>query len=130
VFSVLALYGAFGNAAVHAFHLRPLAAAFGALPPALLIEWALVRPLWNMLFRLHGSASSPLEQLILTEAEAVLPFRNGRGMIKTVRDGRSVQLSARLRKGQETLPVRVGDRLVIEDVDPARERVTVSIPEA
>ena len=127
VFSVLALYGAFGNAGIHAFRLPLLAAAFGAALPALLVEWTLVRPLWKVLFRLQAEASSPLEQLILTEAQAVLPFRNGRGMISTVRDGRRVQLAARLREDQQALPVKVGDRLLIEDVDAARERVTVSI---
>jgi hypothetical protein len=127
VFSVLALYGAFGNAAVHAFHLAPALAALAAALPALLVEWALVRPLWRMLFRFQASESSPLEQLALTEGEAVVPFRNGRGIISTVRDGRRVQLSASLRPDQQALPVRVGDRLLIEEVDAAHERVTVSI---
>jgi hypothetical protein len=127
LFSVLALYGAFGNAGVHAFHLAPGLAALAAALPALLVEWALVRPLWRMLFRFQGSESSPLEQLALTEAEAVVPFRNGRGIVSTVRDGRRVQLSACLRSDQQALPVRVGDRLLIEEVDAAQERVTVSI---
>jgi hypothetical protein len=127
VFSVLALYGAFGNAAVHAFHLAPGLAALVAALPAVFVEWALVRPLWRMLFRFQASESSPLEQLALTEAEAVVPFRNGRGIVSTVRDGRRVQLSAVLRSDHQALPVRVGDRLLIEDVDAARERVTVSI---
>lgn len=127
VFSVLALYGAFGNAGVHAFHLTPALAALAAALPALLVEWLLVRPLWRMLFRFQAKESSPLEQLTLTEAEAVVPFRNGRGIVSTVRDGRRVQLSACLRSDQRALPVRVGDRLLIEEVDAARERVTVSI---
>jgi hypothetical protein len=127
VFSVLALYGAFGNAGVHAFHLAPGLSALAAALPALLVEWTLVRPLWKMLFRLQASESSPLEQLALTEAEAVVPFRNGRGIVSTVRDGRRVQLSACLRPDQQALPVRVGDRLLIEEVDAAHERVTVSI---
>jgi hypothetical protein len=127
VFSVLALYGAFGNAAVHAFHLAGSLAALLALLPALLVEWALVRPLWRLLFRFQGSESTPLEQLALMEAEAVVPFRNGRGIVSTIRDGRRVQLSACLRSDQLALPIRVGDRLLIEDVDAAQERVTVSV---
>ena len=127
VFSVLALYGAFGNAGVHAFHLALPLAALAAALPALLVEWTLVRPLWRMLFRLQASESSPLEQLALSEAEAVVPFRNGRGIVSTVRDGRRVQLSACLRSDQIAVPVRVGDRLLIEEVDAARERVTVSV---
>jgi len=127
VFSVLALYGAFGNAGVHAFHLALPLAALAAAVPALLVEWTLVRPLWRLLFRFQASESSPLEQLVLTEAEAVVPFRNGRGIVSTVRDGRRVQLSACLRADQQAVPVRVGERLLIEDVDAAHERVTVSV---
>ncbi len=127
VFSLLALYGAFGNAGVHALHLSFALAALSAVPPTLLVEWFLVRPLWNALFRVQGAACSPLEQLVLSEAHAVVPFRNGRGMVSTVRDGRRVQLAACLRKDQESVPVKVGDRLLIEDVDAAKERVTVSV---
>ncbi len=127
VFSVLALYGAFGNAGVHAFHLSFVVAALASALPALLVERLLVRPLWNLVFRLEAPACSPLEQLTLSEAEAVTPFRNGRGMVSTVRDGRRVQLVATLRDDQRTQPVKVGSRLLIEDVDAANERVTVSI---
>jgi hypothetical protein len=127
VFSVLALYGAFGNAGVHAFHLRPLVAALAAVVPALAVEWLLVRPLWRVLFRLQGAACTPLDQLVLGEARAVVPFRNGRGMISTVRDGRLVQLAASLREDQRALPVKVGDRLIIEEVDASHERVTVAL---
>ncbi len=130
VFSVLALYGAFGNAGVHAFHLPFLIAALVAAAPALLVERLLVRPLWNLVFRLEAPACSPLEQLILSEAEAVTRFRNGRGMVSTVRDGRRVQLVANLRKDQAALPVKVGARLLIEDVNAANERVTVSVVDA
>lgn len=127
VFSVLALYGAFGNAAVHALHLPSALAALAAVLPALLIEWACVRPLWRVLFRVQGGASTPLEELVLSEATAVVPFRNGRGLVSTVRDGRHVQLAASLRSDQREQPVKVGDRLLIEEVDAARERVTVAI---
>ncbi|HEY3255334.1 MAG TPA: hypothetical protein VGJ91_15350 [Polyangiaceae bacterium] len=126
VFSLLSLYGAFGNAARNAFHLSPGLAAVSAVLPALLIEWLLLRPLWNVLFRVQAAPSSPLEELISSEARAVVPFRNGRGMVSAIRDGRSVQLVASLREEQRMLPVKVGDRLVIEDVDAAQERVTVA----
>jgi hypothetical protein len=127
VFSVSALYGAFGNAGVHAFHLPLLVAALAAALPAVLVERVLVRPLWNLVFRLEAPACSPLEQLVLTEAEAVTPFRNGRGMISTVRDGRRVQLVATFRAGEDAQSVKVGTRLLIEDVDASHERVTVSV---
>jgi hypothetical protein len=57
----------------------------------------------------------------------VVTFRNGRGLITTIRDGRQVQLSARLCEQQQALPVAFGQRLRIEDVDARRERVTVSV---
>ena len=126
VFSVLALYGAFGNAALRAFHFPWLFAALVAVLPALLVEWVLVRPLWRVLFRVQAAPSTPLEQLVASEAVAVVPFRNGRGLVSTVRDGRRVQLVATLREDQRAWPVKVGDRLVIEEVDAARERVTVT----
>jgi hypothetical protein len=125
--SVLALYGAFGNALVHAGRLPFATAALVAALPALLVEYFAVRPLWNLLFRFQGQPSSPLDALLLSEAHAVVPFRNGRGIVSVVRDGRLVQLAATLREDHAALPVKVGDRLRIEDVDARRERVTVSI---
>jgi hypothetical protein len=127
VFSVLALYGACGNALIHVAHLSSPAAALVALAPALLLERILIRPVWNVMFRFRGEASSPLEQLILAEAQAVVPFRNGRGLVTAVRDGRRIQLNARLSNEQAALPVAVGQRLRIEDVDARQERVTVSV---
>lgn len=125
--SVLALYGAFGNALIHAGHLALVPAAIAAAVPALLVEHFLVRPVWNLLFRFEGQPSSPLDALLMSEAQAVVPFRNGRGLVSVVRDGRAVQLAATLREDHSALPVKVGDRLRIEDVDAARERVTVSV---
>ena len=127
VCSVLALYGAFGNALLRAGHTSFTVAALGAAIPALLVEWGVVRPVWNLVFRFEGKECSPLEELILSDAEAVVPFRNGRGLVSTVRDGRSVQLAARLVEADASSPVKVGDRLRVEDVDARRERVTVSI---
>lgn len=127
LFSISALYGATGNALVHAAHLGRGSAALIAVGPALLIEGLLVRPIWNLLFRFRGEPSAPLEALILGEAQAVVPFRNGRGVISTVRDGRRVQLSAQLRAEDAGQPVAVGQRLRIEDVDARRECVTVSL---
>jgi hypothetical protein len=125
--SVFALYGAFGNALVDVAHLPFVAAALGAAIPALAVERFAVTPLWNMLFRLQGKPSAPLAELILGEATAVTPFRNGRGIVAVMRDGRLVQLSARLRADEATLPIKVGERLRVEDVEAGRERVTVSV---
>ncbi len=127
VFSLLALYGAFANALLHAAHLTPLVAALVAVLPAALVERLLVTPLWRLLFRFQGQPSTPLEVLILAEASAVTPFRNGRGIVSLVRDGRAVQFSASLVEAQAGLTVRVGDRLRVEDVDARNERLTVSV---
>lgn len=125
--SALALYGAFGNALVRAAHWAPLVAGLSAVVPALLVERFTVRPVWNLLFRFQGQPSSPLEELVMAEARAVVPFRNGRGLVSAERDGRVVQLLAQLRGDQAALAVKVGDRLRIDDVDARRERVTVSL---
>jgi len=95
--------------------------------PALLVEWWLIRPVWNLMFRFKADASGPLEELILAEAQAVVAFRNGRGMVATVRDGRRIQLHARLCDRELAMPVAFGQRLLIEDVDASRESVTVSV---
>jgi hypothetical protein len=128
VFSLLALYGACGNALVHAGHFRPVVAALLAVLPALIVERFAVTPLWNLAFRFQAQPSSPLGALVLGEAKAVTPFRNGRGVVAVVRDGRLVQFSANLVEGQSKTPVRVGDPLLVEDVDPDRERLMVSVP--
>src|SRR4051794_16968254 len=60
VFSVFALYGAIGNALVHAAKLPSSAAALVAIVPALLVEWWLIRPVWNLMFRFKADASRPL----------------------------------------------------------------------
>jgi hypothetical protein len=130
IFSLLALYGAFGNALERAAHISPVAAALVAIVPALAVERFLVTPLWNLVFRFEAAPCSPLDVLILAEARAVTPFRNGRGIVELVRDGRTVQLRAELVDKQAGLPVRVGDRLRVEEVDAQRERLTVSLAES
>jgi len=126
VFSVLALWGAFGNVFVAA-NLAVWAAALLALVPTLLLERFAMTPLWRTLFKLEAQAARPLGEIVMSEATAVTAFRGGRGLISVVREGRLVQFSARLIDAQASLSVRVGDRLRIEDVDAARERVTVSV---
>lgn len=126
--SLLALYGAFGNALVAA-HLSVEVAALLAAVPAILVEKFAVTPLWRLLFRFQGQPSSPLDELVWSEATAVTPFRNGRGLVTVVRDGRSVQFTATLVEAQASRAVRVGDRLRVEEVDGPRERVTVSLSE-
>ncbi|WP_375772425.1 hypothetical protein NR798_16560 [Archangium gephyra] len=126
LFSLLALYGAFGNVLALTLSSFWLVALL-ALLPALLVERFVLAPLWTLAFRFQGRPSSPLPALLMEDARAVTPFRNGKGLVRVIRDGRSVQLSARLVDGQSMLPVRVGDKLRIEEIDPENERVTVSL---
>jgi hypothetical protein len=129
IFSLLALYGASGNVLAHVEPHHPFAVALMALVPALVVERLALTPLWNLAFRFQAVPSSPLDALVLEEASAVTPFRNGRGLVSVVRDGRLVQFSARLVEPERATSVRVGDRLRIEDVDSDLERLTVSIAE-
>jgi hypothetical protein len=126
IFSSLALYGAFGNVLLAA-DLALGWAALAAVVPAAIVEGFVVTPLWRLLFRFQGQPSTPLAAVVMSEATAVTAFRRGRGIVSVVRDGRSVQFSARLVDAQVGLAVRVGDRLRVEDVDSERERLTVSM---
>ncbi len=127
IFSLMALYGAFGNALHGSLHFSPLVAGLIAVVPAVLLEKFAVQPLWNAMLSSQGKPCSPLEALTLCEAQAVTPFRNGKGIVAMERDGRMVQFSAQLLPEQAHLPVQVGDRLRVEEVDPARERMTVTL---
>ncbi len=127
IFSLLALYGAFGNALDKAAHLPLVMAGILAIVPAIIIEKLVVKPIWNLIFQSQGVPSSPIEMLLLEDAEAVTPFSNGRGVVSVVRDGRMVQFSAELLPSQTSLPIRVGDRLRVENVDSHREKLLVSV---
>ena len=126
VLSLLALFGAFANVFVAA-QFAMWSAALLAIVPAALVERFALAPIWRSLFKLELQASRPLAEIVMSDATAVTPFRGGRGVVSVVREGRLVQFSARLIEAQASLPVRVGDRLRIEDVESARERVTVSV---
>ena len=127
VFGLLALYGAFGNAFEKAGHLSFGISALLAAVPALLLERYALGPFWNKLMAFQGAPCAPLETLVMSEAKAVTPFRNGRGMVSLEYEGRLVQMRADLLPAQAAMPVRVGDTLRIEEVDGGNERVTVSI---
>jgi hypothetical protein len=127
IFSMMTLFGAFGYALVEAVHLSPIAAGLLAMIPAVVVERLAVTPLWNLLFRFEGTPSAPLDQLAMSEATAVTPFHNGRGVVSVVHDGRAIQLRAELAESQKAMPVRVGDTLCVEEVDAPNERITVSV---
>jgi len=127
IFSMMASYGAFGYLMVDTFHLPAIHSYWIALILAILLERFLLTPFWNMLMGFQSKPCTPVEQLILTEAEAVTPFRNGKGIVRAVRDGRDIQFSAQLPPTQAHLTVRVGDRLRIEEVATDGEHVKVTL---
>lgn len=127
ILSLLTLYGASGYMLEGGLHLSHGLAALVAIAPAVLLELALVRPLWNLALSFQGKEASPLDWIVAEQAEAVTTFRNGKGIVRVIHDGRVVQLAARLIPEHAGMPVRVGESLRIEDIDTGKERVTVSL---
>jgi hypothetical protein len=127
IFSLMTLFGACGYALVEVGHVSPVLAGLLAGVPALLVERFAVTPVWKLLFRFQGTPSPSLHDLVLNEARAVTSFRNGRGLVSVVHDGRVVQFRAELAAPQKAMPVRVGDTLFVDEVDALNERVTVSV---
>lgn len=127
IFSLLAMFGAVGYALSDSTRLAATAIVAASLASALALELMVMTPLWNFFMRFQGKPATPLAELMLEEAEAVTPFRNGRGVVSVIHDGVRVQMVAELEKEHAAFPVRVGDRLRIEEIDPARERARVSI---
>lgn len=126
VLTVVALFGAFGNALAHLTHWSFALQVAGALVLAVLFEWLVVGRIWRLSLQFTGEPSSPLETLILQRVRAVTAFRNGRGIVLAERDGRALQLTAELLPAERNERVGVGDRLTVEEVDAEHERVIVS----
>ena len=127
IFSVLALTGAVGDVLAETFGLPFAASLVLALAAGLLMERLVLRRIFDLALRFQGRETTPLAGLVMDESVAVTPFRNGRGIVQVVRDGQSIQLSARLAADQPPLEVRVGTRLRIQEVDSSLQRVTVSL---
>lgn len=103
--------------------------AAAAVAGGVLFEAAVVRPIWNLLFRFASTPAASLEGSLLSEATATSGFdANGQGIVALEVDGQMVQCLGTLRAMDRDLGVRVrsGDVLRVEDVDPARNRCTVS----
>jgi hypothetical protein len=100
-----------------------------ALLGALVFERLLVRPIWSLAARFASDPALTLETGVMDEAEAVTGFnRQGEGLVRLDLDGQVVQLLGVLSSSERAAGVRViaGDRLLVEAVDPARQRCTVS----
>jgi hypothetical protein len=100
-----------------------------ALVGALAFESLLVRPLWSLVSRFASEPALTLETGVMDYAEAVTGFnRQGEGLVRLDLDGQVVQLLGVLTSSERAAGVRVaaGDRLLVEGVDSARQRCTVS----
>jgi hypothetical protein len=100
-----------------------------ALLGALAFELLLVRPLWSLASRFASAPALTLETGVMDDAEAVTGFnRRGEGLVRLEVDGQVVQLLGVLTAGERTAGIKVaaGDRLLVEAIDPARQRCTVS----
>ena len=100
-----------------------------ALLGALLFETLLIRPLWSLVARFASEPALTLESGIMDDAQAVTGFnRQGEGLVRLDLDGQVVQLLGVLTAEERAAGVRVaaGDHLLVEAVDPARQRCTVS----
>jgi hypothetical protein len=129
LFSVLVGVGAAGVLLGHLLPEPLLAVA--AIAAGLAFELFAVRPVWNFFFRFASEPALTLESAITDTATAVTGFNpQGEGVVKIELDGQIVQVLGRLAPADLATGVRVraGDSLVVEDVDPVRNRCVVSLP--
>lgn len=101
-----------------------------AIGIGILFERAMVRPMWNFMFRFASKPALMLDSVLEEEGTAVTSFdKNGQGIIAVDLDGQVVQLLATLSSDDRALgaAVRAGDRVRIADVDSARNRCTVAV---
>lgn len=126
-FSALVGFGATGLLARH--YLAGAWLLVAALAGAYGFERFIVSPFWNFLMRFGSQPARTLDSALLEEARAVTNFDvRGEGLIAIELDGHFVQVLGTLRADQRGPGprVRAGDRLVVEEVDAARNRCTVS----
>lgn len=106
----------------------PLFAA--ALALGIVFERAVVTPVWNFMLRFASRPAETLEHAIATEAIAVTTFdANGQGIVSLEMDGQVRQVLGTLQSADRQLggKVRAGEKVRIEDIDPQRNRCTVSL---
>ena len=99
-----------------------------ALLGGLVLEFGVLSPLWNFLFRFESAPALTLESCIGDQARAATHFDSrGHGLITVELDGQVVQLLGTLRAAdrQAGIRVRAGDTVTIDEVDASRNRCTV-----
>lgn len=128
IFSLLLGFGAVGYLGRH-FLSGPLLFAV-ALVGGAAFELLAAGPVSNFFFRFASRPAMTLESALEDEVHAVSGFDvNGQGMVALELDGQRVQLLATLSAEDRAAGVRVrtGDRLIVQEVDAARNRCTVSV---
>jgi hypothetical protein len=100
-----------------------------ALAGGIAFELLAVRPVWNFFFRFASVPALTLESALYDTGTAVTRFdETGSGVIALEVDGQVLQVLAKLRPEDRDrgLRVRAGDRVLVEEVDGARNRCVVS----
>jgi hypothetical protein len=101
-----------------------------ALAVGLAFDRWLLTPLWNLTLRFASKPALTLETAVTGEAKAITAFdADGNGIVQIDLDGQLVQVLATLTHSDRALGhrVRVGEALRIEDVDPKRNRCSVTL---
>jgi translation initiation factor IF-1 len=103
---------------------------FGAaLAGGVALDRLVVSRMWNFLMGFASKPALSLETAVMDTAHAVTSFdRNGQGIVSIELNGQITQVLGTLQPADREAGVRVraGDRVLIEAVDPARNRCTVS----
>ena len=105
------------------------ARALVALAGGLVLEKAVVAPLWSVLLRFGSAPARTLESAVMEEAVALTAFDSqGCGLVSIVLEGHEMRALARLHPDQCATQTRVrsGDSLLVESVDAARGQCVVS----
>ncbi|MDB4949093.1 MAG: hypothetical protein JWM27_1742 [Gemmatimonadetes bacterium] len=117
-----------GGLLAHPYLGEPL--VFGvALLAGVGLEALVMRPLWNVMMGFASNPAMMLDSAVMDTAQAVSSFNaRGEGLISLELDGQVRQLLGVLAPVDVQAGVRVkaGDRVLIEAVDPERNRCTVS----
>lgn len=121
----------FGTAGVLLRHQlgEPIRGAL-ALAAGLAFDRWLLTPLWNFTLSFASKPALTLETTVTGEAKALTAFdADGHGIVQIDLDGQLVQVLATLGNRDRALGhrVRPGEALRIEDVDPKRNRCSVSL---
>jgi hypothetical protein len=100
-----------------------------AIGGALVFDFVIVKPLMGLMLRFASRPSEGLEGEVSSIGQATTAFdHNGKGLVSLSLDGQFTQLLASLDPSEQQLGVTVskGDKVVVIEVDSARNTCTVS----